>query len=616
MTDDDSPADDPRLDVGDAFTGPARHAGARRRRRSKRARCRYSRRAIVLGVGVLAIGGAAWLVITAFMARSDLDRVNSGLSQLRVLVSQGKIDDARQLAQQLSRDARHAHTLTTGPAWFLSAGVPYLGDPLDTVRGATATVDQLGATMLPALITVSADITPGKVRTAGNRIDITRLALAAPALHLAAAQTQASTATVTKLPRHTWLPAVDDARRSLATELIKLRDSLTSADQAAQVLPPMLGAGSPQRYFVGLQNEAEARGTGGLPGAFAIIVANHGMLSFTNFEPDNALNNVTTALDFGADYDAHYGKHDSTVDYLDSNVSPHFPYAAQVWASMWQRKSGQKIDGAIAIDPTALSYLLAVTGPATLPDGSQITADNVVALTQQGAYARFDDQAQRKHYLLDVARVIDKRLLSGSGDTTALVRAAGRAAGQRRLLVWSANPAIETVLARTPFGGVVPDTAAPFVGLSIVNVAANKLDYYLDRTMTWRRTGCGTIRPVTVTITLTNNAPPTGLTPYQTARQDKHSYPVKRGDNRLFVSYLATAGAQMTAVSVDGEPATAAPGREIGHPLYTVDLELPRGRSRTIVLSLTEPAGVGAPVVLRQPLVRPLHLTLDAASCD
>ncbi len=149
MTDDDSPADDPRSDVGDAFTGPARHAGARRRRRSKRARCRYSRRAIVLGVGVLAIGGAAWLVITAFMARSDLDRVNSGLSQLRVLVSQGKIDDARQLAQQLSRDARHAHTLTTGPAWFLSAGVPYLGDPLDTVRGATASVDRHGDQAAP-----------------------------------------------------------------------------------------------------------------------------------------------------------------------------------------------------------------------------------------------------------------------------------------------------------------------------------------------------------------------------------------------------------------------------------------------------------------------------------
>ena len=46
---------------------------------------------------------------------------------------------------------------------------------------------------------------------------------------------------------------------------------------------------------------------------------------------------------------------------------------------MWKKKSGQQVTGAIAIDPTALSYLLQVTGPATLPDGEVVSADNVVA---------------------------------------------------------------------------------------------------------------------------------------------------------------------------------------------------------------------------------------------
>jgi len=59
---------------------------------------------------------------------------------------------------------------------------------------------------------------------------------------------------------------------------------------------------------------------------------------------------------------------------------------------------------------------------------------------------------------------------------------------------------------------------------------------------TWRRTGCGSTRQTTVTITLTNNAPASGLSPYVTGRIDSHSYPVKRGDNRLEVSYLATQG--------------------------------------------------------------------------
>jgi hypothetical protein len=65
-----------------------------------------------------------------------------------------------------------------------------------------------------------------------------------------------------------------------------------------------------------------------------------------------------------------------------------------------------------------------------------------------------------------------------------------------------------------------------------------------------------------------------------------------------------------------GKTGTAAIGTEHGHPVYTVDLELPRGTSRTIVLHLSEPAGLGTPIVLRQPLVRPLHVALDDAGCS
>jgi hypothetical protein len=34
------------------------------------------------------------------------------------------------------------------------------------------------------------------------------------------------------------------------------------------------------------------------------------------------------------------------------------------------------------------------------------------------------------------------------------------------------------------------------------------------------------------------------------------------------------------------------------------------------VLHLSEPAATGAPIVLRQPLVRPLHVTLDDPFCS
>jgi hypothetical protein len=71
----------------------------------------------------------------------------------------------------------------------------------------------------------------------------------------------------------------------------------------------------------------------------------------------------------------------------------------------------------------------------------------------------------------------------------------------------------------------------------------------------------------------------------------------------------------MNSVTADGIPATAGSGTELGHPVFTVDLELPRGTTRTVVFHLTEPAGSGTPIVLQQPLVQPLRVNLEDARC-
>jgi len=101
-----------------------------------------------------------------------------------------------------------------------------------------------------------------------------------------------------------------------------------------------------------------------------------------------------------------------------------------------------------------------------------------------------------------------------------------------------------------------------------------------------------------------------------TGRSDVRSYKVKKGDSRLGVSYFATQGTVMNSITVGGRPGTGRIGTEQGHPVYALDVEVPRGTSRTIVLQLTEPGAAGAPVVLRQPLVHPLEVTLKDAVCS
>ncbi len=263
------------------------------------------------------------------------------------------------------------------------------------------------------------------------------------------------------------------------------------------------------------------------PAPSAFVRATHGKISVERFESDSALSGVKSGLNFGKAYDRLWSVGAPYDEYGDSNVSAHFPYAARIWLAMWQHKTHEKLDGALAVDPQALAYLLAVTGPATLPDHSVISAGNVVQLTQQALYSRYPSDAAspaRKRYLLDVARAASTKVIDARGNTTALVKAAGHAAAERRLLVYSTDPDAEGLLEQTSLSGAIPSTSAPFAGVVVNNDAGNKLDYYLDRSITWTRTGCGSTRDVTVTIRLTNTAP-SGLPTYVEERNDHPTLP-------------------------------------------------------------------------------------------
>ena len=79
-----------------------------------------------------------------------------------------------------------------------------------------------------------------------------------------------------------------------------------------------------------------------------------------------------------------------------------------------------------------------------------------MALTQQTVYAKLPDPVKRKAYQLAIARVLSEHLLGAKVNSTALVRAAGRAAGERRLMAWSSDPAVEADLEKTALGGARP----------------------------------------------------------------------------------------------------------------------------------------------------------------
>jgi hypothetical protein len=571
-------------------------------------------RYVALGLAVI----VAYFLTTGLIARHHLERAKYDVEQLRhsLLAADHAAADRWMTAAQ--SDAHAAHRWLAGPAWGAAEHIPWAGRPARVARGLADVSVSLATNALPPAVQAGEVLTPSHLRTADGAIRLDVFRSAAAPLAAAASATDDAARAVAALPGSSWLPAANHARTKVTSLVDDLRGVLRDAGDASRLAPDMLGGNGTRRYLLVVENEAEARGLGGLPGVTAVVTVSHGRLSFSQFRNDNFFGGLSVpTADLPADYRRTYAGVDVTSDWRDTNVSPDFPVVAKVWLAMWEAATGDRLDGAIAADPTALSYLLDATGPAKLPDGSEVSGDNVVALTQQSIYADVGQVPARKARFIEIARATATRVANAPhGTAHALVSGLSRAVNEHRLLVFSANSAEQAMLTTTPLGGGLPRTDAPFVGVVLNNGQASKLDYYIQRSVTYDRTACSRsdMQLSTVTVRLHNTAP-ANLPPYVTHRDPltRHN-PV--GSERLFVALYTTRGAQLLGVSAGGPKLPARIGSEAGHPRYEVDVTIDRGETATLVFHLIEPKSPKPVQIWKQPGVQPESVSVTGTRCD
>ena len=562
----------------------------------------------------------AWIVVTGLVARYELDAARSELSDVKAALLAGHDAQAQKLASEMRSRAESAKAHTSGPAWWVVSQIPGLGAPLQSARQLTTDIAALARTALPTAMSAGTDLSGPALLTGPSQIDVTKLAAARQPLDQAAAQVNAIAARLRHVSGNTWLGLVNSKVKLVNDEMQKLESSLQGASKATQLLPSLLGADGPRHYFVGFENEAEARGLGGLPGAYGILTADHGRLHFTRFGPDEDLLNARSSVQFGNDWQVRYvdGFKANTI-FRNSDASPNFPYAAATWISMWQNQFHQHLDGAMALDPTALSYLLKSTGLITLSDGQKIGPGNVAEVLESSVYAKFPGLNRssidaRKAYLVDAAKSIVATVTNdASHHPEILLPAVAQAVAEKRLVVYSTTPSVEKQFADAGIAGLLDRTARPFVGLVINNASGSKLDYYLDRSIDYKRTTCGATT-ATVTVKLTNNAPSSGLPAYVTYISGLTRGAV--GQNYDQAALYLTQGADVSSVTLDGKRQYIQTSEELGHEVISLGVLMQPGQTRTLVYRVQEPRARGHLEIPVQPLVRDMGIHVDApAAC-
>jgi len=585
---------------------------------------------LVLLAVVLVVAAAAWIAWTGMQAREELAAVQTGVRQARGQVAAGDFDGARSTVADLQHRTDRARHLTSDPVWSVAGLAPAVGDDVETVATLAEQVDLVADRVIAPVVDAAEVVGPTALQPVDGTIPLEPLTTAAPVLDDAVAALDASTERVEAIDADGLLGPVVDARTQLLAALGEAGDVLGPAAVAARLAPAMLGAEGARDYLMLFQNNAELRATGGMPGAFAVVRAEAGRLSVvsqgtagrvTNFDPPAPGLPSDTARLF---------ENEPAIYFQDVNFTADFATAASMARTMYALRTGVEVDGVLATDPVALSYLLGASGPIEVPGIPALTAGTAVDLLLHDLYLQLAGKpVEQDAAYAAAAGAVFATVTTGTADQRALLQALGRSVAEGRLMLWSADAQEQRLIAGTALGGPLrpagtggdpagADASTPVVGVFLNGAVASKLDYYLRQRIHLSAPVC-TIAGLTryeVDVELTFTAPAdaaTSLPPDVLGPADL----AEPGQNRVQVLTYAPPGGSFDRMLEDGSPKAFGAGTDSGRPVALTTVLLDPGETTTLTVEVLVPARPDlSPVLRTTPMAHPSEISLAATSSE
>lgn len=579
----------------------------------------WAPRALAAGVGIVVVAGAG-MAAAALSARADLATGSRTARAGAAALRSGEIERAADEFALAADSLADAHRALDRPWTQPARLIPVLAQH----RRAGTTLAEASADAATVLAEELDAFDIAAIGPRDGRIDIDAVqALAEPLARATMSLEQLDDALVEV--DSGWLVApVADRLDRLADDTAEQRRLSERATAALDVAPDLLGVDGERRYLMMFTTPGEARGLGGFMGNHALLGIDDGVISVGAIGRTADLNEgggrprTVTGPD---DWLGRYGPFGftsgpngtvSAEPWSNVTMSPHFPSTAAVATELYPQSGGVEIDGVVALDVFTLQEIVGAVGPIEIAgvdralDGSNLADFLLIEQYRDVSSARLD--------LLEViaAATLD-RLLGGTDlDPVDLGRRLAPMAAQGRLVAWSTDAdeqaMIESVgLAGRLFGDAEPGDDA--FSVRVVNSSASKIDTFLERSVCLSP-GRGD-EPGRATITLTNDAPTTGLPEYVIGNR----VGLPTGSSRLLVSWHSTIAAD--SIAIDGESAALAAQREQDAWVYTVMVTLAAGASTSIDVAFDDPIGDIARVD-PQPLVRPERWAIadDSGACD
>jgi hypothetical protein len=566
---------------------------AGRPRRAARRRHRWLW--LLLAAVVVLVGLLGWLGSRVLIVKSELEAAQAGFSAVQ---SGG---DPQAGITAIATHGRAAAATASDPIWRTAEWVPWLGDNLRAARLGAESLDVLGGRLAgPALATF------------GAKDDRPVLARLLPILTDAAPEVIQLKTEVASVKRSgTLLP-------QLRAAIDQLSPILSLSATAVRWAPSLLGADGPKNYLVVAQNNAEWVGLGGSAAAQTLIGVDAGKITIKGQADSGDYRNA--AVDVDVPDNALRLYHDVILRRVNATSSrPDFPTAATLMKAFWQRDiHNDQIDGVLSIDPIVLAQVLKATGEVEVGAGETVSSADAVRKLLSDVYAR-NDPDYGDQYFKNVATAVFATIAAGDFDPRLMLSAVQSGVKGGDLLFWSADPKLQSTLARMTIGGVLPTRNVDQTAMAVMLREASqgsKISYYMKPSVSVVA-ACGASGRTEFTMSTTLK-----LDLSQAAANRLPAY-VKSSPwgAKKFVTEVFIYGPRGTTLDSADLPAGAAKLRkgvivDLHRPVASYTVELRPGQTRTITATFSG-TGTYGPLSLRAtPSVKGTEVSLSGSFCS
>jgi hypothetical protein len=345
------------------------------------------------------------------------------------------------------------------------------------------------------------------------------------------------------------------------------------------IAPQLVGLDSPKNYLVVFQNPAEARGTGGIIGLFAVVEVSKSGIEIKQIGSNSILQSLDMIpIKMPSDYVNLYGS-DPAI-WQNSNLSPHFPYGAKIYLELFRIQFGQQLDGVIAVDSFVLEAIMKNLNPINI-NGIEINYRNVVDWTLSKSYSYYANSVnERKAFLVKLVSSVGKELEEEKFSRLKMLSSLQQPLKEHRILIYNSNPDIQKRIEHSQLSGSLDLSQSNEFRLVMINTSGNKMDYYLQREVVVRRKACG--NQTEVDFVVKNGATLSMKLPsYVSGRLDRNEPNGIRNSHGVTALLYGPKSSYVEQVEdLDSGESLGYVAEERGRPIFGVALDLAAQQSR------------------------------------